>query len=173
MNCEYCGQDEWRGSICARCGGKRGDHATKDRIEKGEPFPYNGFIVWPIRKWNDFTSGSWDREFHFYLGDRLIEIISISKEMWQELYPPSVPAAAYTISEPMKFVWELFRVAQGDKEELIQVGKNNYDKKPAMFITIARRYDGEKDGWPTEKISRYESMTWDELLALKDRVNAT
>ena len=169
MNCEYCGRDEWRGTVCARCGGERQEHTTKDRIEKGEPFSYNGFIVWAIRKWNDFTSGSWDREFHFYLGDRLIEIISISREMWYELYPPS-ESANTTLADPMKFIWELFQIAQGDEEELIQIGKNNYDKKPAMFITIARQYDGEKDGWPTEKISRYNSMTWDELLALKDRV---
>lgn len=165
MNCEYCGQDDWRGSICVRCGGKRIEHTEKDRIEKGEPFSYNGFIVWPIRKWTDFPH-SCDREFHFYLGDRLIEIISISSEMWRELFPD--PTIAY---DYMRFVWELFRVAQGDEDELIQIGKDNYDKRPAMFITIARRYDGEKDGWPTEKISRYNSMTWGELLSLKDRVS--
>ena len=171
MNCQYCGQDDWRGSVCARCGGKPDEHPAKDKIEKGEPFPYNGFIVWPIRKWNDLTSDCWDREFHFYLGDRLVEIISISKEMWQELYPPT-ESSALNIIDPMRFIWELFRVAQGDREELIQIGRDNYNKKPAMFITIARRYDGEKDGWPSEKVSQYDSMTWGELLALRDRVNA-
>ena len=131
--CAYCGQLTGE-SVCHLCGG-----SGEERWEKNErmlnPFFYNGYMVW--RSWiDDFESIS---RYYFYLGDRLVQIIQ---------FPQSFIYRVRDVNDLkfdfMKFVWNLFLIAQGEKE-VLEIEENvsqNMGVLPATFEI--RRIEPEK-----------------------------
>jgi hypothetical protein len=161
-SCSYCSSNHFENGKCQSCGAPNSAveiEASRD-IWKGEPFAYNGFIVWPIvRGWEGI--GGRSREYHFYLGDRLVEIVEFSDEIWRELF---VRDSAAIQTNPMKLVWELFLVACGDEKEYIQeVAHYNGSVRPARLTTRVELLDppGTANG-----------LSWDEVEALRQKVYA-
>jgi len=87
--------------------------------ERGIPFFYNGYVVWPLR---EVARDGW--KFVFYLGRDVVEVIEVLREqMWE--------AGVDEMTDPMCFIWELFCTAQGEEEVLEICAKN--DKPPVRF----------------------------------------
>ena len=61
--------------------------------------------------------------YHFYLGERLVESITVSRELVTRFVEHGTQA--------MGFVWDLFKLAQGEKK-VLKVQEQN-SKKPATF----------------------------------------
>jgi hypothetical protein len=98
---------------------------TDNKPVKGEPFHYNGYVVWwladPMRD---------EAEYLFYLGDRLVERFTVTREALRTFVPESCDA--------MPFIWELFLVAQGKKEKIVHVPEQNAIESAVFEITIKR-----------------------------------
>jgi hypothetical protein len=119
MKCSYCGTDKQTGDRCEKCGAPISRVKESDRW-KSEPFFYNGYIVYYLREMAEDTF-----ECQFWLGKELIERIRVSRAVLEEhikLYEDSI-----------SFFWDLFLLAQGEKEVLVWQEKNT--KYPAMFET--------------------------------------
>jgi hypothetical protein len=132
--CAYCGQLTGE-SICHLCGGSGDQHREMEKERMLNPRFYNGYIVWP--SWvDDFESIS---RYYFYLGDRLVQIIQFPRSF---IY--RVKGADDFNFDFMEFVWNLFLVAQGEKEvfEIEENMKENMAVVPATFEI--RRIEPEK-----------------------------
>jgi hypothetical protein len=140
MKCQYCGNlgNTVEGEPCQTCGAPV--IFKQDPIEKGDPFFYNGYMLWPERNfWKD------DRTIHFLLGDRLVETITISKLTLNQL-----------VGEGQSFLplfWDLFKVTQGE-EEVLRIKELN-TRYPAIF-EVRRIENPEKQ--------YLASLTYDDLI---------
>ena len=126
--CDYCGQatDEVR---CPGCQSENFDSKPVNQIVRGEPFHFNGYVVWWLADaWLDSA------EYLFYLGDRLVERFTISREVLNMFVPENCPA--------MPFIWDIFMVAQSEEEVLRVVEQNTI--KPATF-EITRKPSVEEE----------------------------
>jgi hypothetical protein len=133
--CKYCGTDG-EGQFCESCSAEFVEEVEEEYI-KGEPFFYNGYIVWWIRELSsDF------HKVYFYLGDRLVEVIEFSHGFLCQIdgYEEGISM--------WPFVWELFKAAHGEEEVLKVKERNNI--RPAMFEI--RRIE-------PEKLSEKDAMT--------------
>lgn len=116
--CQYCGQESKNGH-CVNCGSTNFGDTPKERICKGQPFYYNGYVVWWLADILTFKV-----TYLFYLGDRLVENITLSRDILDRFVPKHC--------DPMSFVWSLFELAQG-KEEVLQIVEQNTSRMPAHF----------------------------------------
>ena len=138
--CSYCEQPNHKeNEFCKYCGAEL-DRIDKACIQKGEPFAYNGYIVWPIKNIPmDFL------EYHFYLGDRLVDVIKISRDILLNFVPQG--------TSEMGLVWDLFLVSQGEEEVLHIVEQNKVD--PACF---------ELKRVPTEREAYIDNLSIEDLM---------
>ena len=120
--CDYCGQSS--GEVqCPDCGSRSFGSKPVSQITKGEPFHYNGYVVWWLA-----TDWAYDKaEYLFYLGDRLVERFTISRDVLRMFVPE------YQSSMP--FIWDLFLIAQGE-EEVLRVVEQNTTKPRTFRITL-------------------------------------
>ena len=117
--CDYCGTLNENILNCSGCAAPLSDKSTPEHTsERCEPFSYNGYIAWPERDLmrNIFT-------VHFYLGDLLVESISVSHEVLMQFVPEAC--------EYMPFFYDLLKVAQGE-EEVFRIKEQNVPR-PKMF----------------------------------------
>jgi hypothetical protein len=132
MKCEYCGNPELKADAksCPKCGAPVDAPVTKS-VERGAPFYENGFMVWPERDWSRdiLTLGFW-------AGDRLLERISIDRELLHQLVPEGV--------DPFHIFWELFKVAHGETEVLRLQEQNT--RYPATF-EVRRIENPQRQEW--------------------------
>lgn len=124
MKCEYCLTDNQSGEYCEKCGAKL---PIKKDDYKSEPFFYNGYICYAMRHYEKDSF-----EVQFWLGRELIQRIDIPREIVDEQVP--------LYCDKMPFFWDLFLVAQGEKEVLEWQEKNT--KYPARFEV--RRIENEE-----------------------------
>lgn len=129
MKCEYCGSTGQSGECCEKCGAPLPKH--EDLLKKSEPFFYNGFICYVLRDYPCDTI-----EVQFWLGRDLIERIKIPQDLLRERFAEGV--------DYMTFFWDLFLVAQGEKE-VLEIKERN-DKHPAVF-EIRRIPNPERERW--------------------------
>jgi len=123
--CAYC----WK-SVCS-CGAEDYGDAPKDvetMEERGMPFFYNGYVVWPLR--NLFFSHD-VMQYVFYLGHEVVEVIELSIRTMKEWVPEGCA--------PMDLVWDLFCAAQGD-EVVIEI--QAWNKKRPAKLQVTRVDDG-------------------------------
>ncbi len=131
--CAFCSTEIDKGvKTCPRCGSNDIEHVQEERLERSDPYPYNGYIVYAIF---DFMRIRDAIEYHFYLGERLVEIIKVSRDVLKKLVPEN--------TDEMDFIWDLFLIAQG-KEEVLRVVEQN-TVTPATFEI--RRVKSEKEQW--------------------------
>lgn len=118
VTCEYCGQSQdGQRMKCSECGGQLPKPGTqKPDRERYAPFPYNGYIVWPIR---DFARRQ--EEYHFYLGERLIDVVVLEHELIREFVKEGETV--------MPLVWSVFLLQQGETEVLRVVEQNTLERK--------------------------------------------
>lgn len=119
--CDYC-EMATNETQCPGCGSRNFDNKPVNQITRGEPFHYNGYVVWWLADaWLDTA------EYLFYLGDRLVERFTVSRDVLNMFVPENCTA--------MPFIWDIFLVAQGEEEVLRVVEQNTI--KPATFrITL-------------------------------------
>lgn len=129
MECEYCRQPVEKDILnCTNCGA--GVVATtdvgglmplpKDEIVWAQPRAYKGYVVWGYSDY--FTEIA---VYQFWLGDKIIETIELSREMIKQFVPEHQDSIA--------FAWELFELTQGE-EEVLRIAQQNYKgKHPATF----------------------------------------
>lgn len=124
--CQYCGSekkaDEKR---CAGCDAANfGERPTQRRYE-GDPFLYNGYVVHWV---TDIDNCMRQMVEHvFYLGDRLIERIVVDRDVLRRFVPES--------HDIMPFIWDLFKLAQGE-EEVLRITEQNTVKPVVFKITV-------------------------------------
>ena len=110
--CSYCNQSVFSEvGKCLGCGASVPVEiviTTKD-MRKGEPFAYNGVIIWPI-----YDVGMDICEYHFYTGNTLQAIIPISRSLMDDMFPERDKGYDIPI---LPFLWELFLVAVGEKKQ--------------------------------------------------------
>ena len=73
--------------------------------------------------------------WHFFLGERLIESITVDREVYRKFVPKNEDGRA--------FIWELFKVAQGE-QEVARVQAMNERKSPLFEI---KRVETEREEW--------------------------
>lgn len=113
MICEYCHSEGQTGKCCSKCGAP-----TREEIKRGTPFLYNGYIVWLGRDYSRDTC-----DVSFYLGERLVQTISVPYRNLREFVPEGC--------DSMDFFYKLLTVAIGEVE-VLRVKEMN-TKSPAMF----------------------------------------
>lgn len=128
--CQYCGE-RVTSNVCVGCGSTDLGDIPEERICKGDPFFYNGYIVWRIA---DFYQDQ--ATYLFYLGDRLVETITLSRDILDQFVPRHCTA--------MPFIWDLFELAQGEKE-VLRVVEQNTSRGPAEFEI--RSVLSEREKW--------------------------
>ena len=160
--CAYCGQTNFDDSgKCLGCNSlKRSIPCADKHAEGGAPFFYNGFMVWPI-----YTNGILERdaiEYQFWLGERFVDSILITREFIQDVFPHSADCAI----DIMPFIWKLFEVKCGDIEiAFFDTAKENvrlYNSERESIV-FARRTQ-----MPEERSRYYAGLSWDELIRLKE-----
>lgn len=131
MKCEYCGTDEQKGKTCDKCGAVVSSKRNFDEEYKSEPRFYNGYIIYWLEQRATETI-----EVQFWLGRELIQRVCVNRELLR-LHVPE-------FGDSMTFFWDLFLIAQGEKEVLEWVERNK--KYPASF-KITRSENIEKERW--------------------------
>ena len=124
--CQYCGNEEEADEKrCAGCDTVSfGEQLAQQRYE-GNPFPYNGYVVWWIR---DIISMPLQTvEYLFYLGDQLVERIILDRDIIKRFVPEH--------GDVMPFIWDLFKLAQGE-EEVLRITEQNAVKPVIFEITV-------------------------------------
>lgn len=116
MKCEYCLSEKQSGEFCEKCGAPLSKQSGD--LWKSEPFFYNGYICYTLR---DLASGTY--EVQFWLGRELLQRICVPIDFVRIRVPQG--------DDAMPFFWELFIVAQGEKE-VIEFQEMN-KKYPARF----------------------------------------
>lgn len=132
MRCEYCLSKSQEGEICGRCGAPlNGGSQVKNTLEilKSEPFFYNGYICYSLHDQVNDTV-----EVQFWLGHDLIERIMVNRDILKYHVPENF--------DSMAFFWDLFLLAQGEKEVLEIKEKNSV--YPATF-EVRRVENPEKE----------------------------
>ena len=133
MKCAYCKQKvDSDQEKCPNCGSSERESSQAYITDYG-PFFYEGYIVWMT------YDGLWppDRaSWYFYLGDKLIETITLDREVVFKFVPKGVSV--------MPFVWDLFKVAAGEKE-VLRVQEQN-TRRPAVFEIRCVSAD-EREEW--------------------------
>lgn len=115
--CQYCDQKK-EGERCANCGATEAKAQDGQRERWHNPYLLHGYIVWECSDWLG-DRFSW----HFYLGDTLIETITLTRSAYRQFVPEH--------SDGTEFIWSLFELAQG-KEEVLRIQQQN-TREPAVF----------------------------------------
>ena len=145
--CIYCGE-----AICG-CGARsrgRASQVEPPHQQRREPFPYNGYIVWPLV---DEMMDTF--EFQFWRGDTCAEVIAINRGMLRDLCGDGIAT-----SDPMPFIWQLFEVAQGNKGMVVIQEKNA--RRPAMFAITRLEQDVPRLTWD-DVVEQYKMQGGDLL----------
>jgi hypothetical protein len=129
MKCEYCGTADGKGKICDKCGAVLSE-PKQENLQTG-PFFYNGYVCFSLLDYMSDTV-----EVQFWLGRELIQRIAVSRELMRLHVPDG--------GDSMSFFWDLFLIAEGEKEVLEWVEKNK--KYPASF-KISRSENIEVERW--------------------------
>lgn len=162
MECKYCGGEKFNGIKCIGCGSRNSTESTASTpsaCEKSAPFFFNGFMVYAER-----NPATWDRQFFFWLGDRLVDVVYISRDLWFTLFPGWEAAS----TDSMQFVWNMFLVQQGEKKDfIVEMANRNNDtfasrRRGGEIVLITRRQT-EK-----EVAAQYSDIPWDELVKMRD-----
>lgn len=122
MTCAYCGETLQPDALaCSQCGAPV---EKKGRTSKGEPFLYNGYVVWPAYDYHDYDSFVIDKlNYSFWLGDRLIETIKVDRHIIREMIPEN--------TDPFNLIWDLFKLTQ-EPDEVLRIQEQN-KPNPATF----------------------------------------
>jgi hypothetical protein len=155
VNCNYCGQDVFKDNKCLGCGARSHTKEPLVTPERRDPFAYNGYIIWPLR---DFSRDS--ITFSFWQGDTHCEDIAFSWEMWRSLNRYGELPTVTSNDDPMRFVWQMFEIAQGRKDVLVI----QEEKKvlPAMFLVC--RAEHPKKSWTWEEMVEEYKMQGGDVL---------
>lgn len=127
--CDYCGTVSAGEGKCPGCQSPSFDNEPAETIREGHPFHYNGYVVWWLADWRYDTA-----EYLFYLGDTLVERFTVSQDVLRVFVPEHC--------EVMPFIWDLFKVAQGEEEVAWVMEQNAV--KPAVF-EITRKPTAEEE----------------------------
>jgi hypothetical protein len=130
MKCNYCGTDDRSGKTCDKCGAPLPDSSAK--ADRSQPFFHNGYICYTLR---DYAMDV--IETQFWLGHDLIERIVLPFDFVRTHFDMAS-------TDAFDFVWDLFLLAQGEKEVLEVQEKNN--KYPALF-EIRHIENPDKQRW--------------------------
>jgi len=134
MKCAYCKQEIGKDQEkCPNCGAIEREGSQESYTMDYGPTFYNGYVVWML------LDDMWppDRaSWYFYLGDRLIETITLDREIVHKFVPEG--------QSVMPFVWDLFKVAAGE-EEVLRIKEQN-TCKPIVF-EIRRVPADEREEW--------------------------
>ena len=161
--CAYCNQSNFdTNGKCLGCGGqRRATQGPERHAEKGEPFFYNGFMVWPVYRANDFLERN-AIEYQFWLGERFIDSVLMTREFVNDIFPHGED----TFTDIMLLVWRLFEVKCGDGEiAFLDTAKENvqrYNTERETLVFVRRMQ------MPEERSRYYEGLSWDELVRLKE-----
>ena len=126
--CDYCNMPT-SAEECPNCGSRSFDSKPVSQIHESQPFYYNGYVIW----WCCAEWGFDTAEYLFYLGDRLVERFTVTREFLRAFVPEACSATG--------FIWDLFLIAQGEEEVLQVVEQNTI--KPAVF-EITRKPSSEE-----------------------------
>jgi hypothetical protein len=152
VNCAYCGQDVFDNRKCVGCGARlKAETEPLVTRERRDPFAYNGYIIWPLRDYLRDTV-----EFQFWRGDTLVETIIFSWELWRNLNPDVIAVS----TDPFKYVWQLFEIAQGNKDHLVIQEQNK--RLPAMFVVSRSEHPLRSWTWE-EAVEEYKLQGGDIL----------
>jgi len=125
--CNYCGQrvDD---DFCEHCGGRNGQKKLQDEIQRGEPFYYEGYIVWALREiQSDAIS------YVFYRGREIVDKIRITGALLRARFIDG--------ESEFSFIWNLFLLSQGLTDAVVQ----RQSVREPQFITI--RLESEEETW--------------------------
>lgn len=128
MNCEYCGAKNQGGEYCEKCSAKIPE---KKDIWKSDPFFYEGYICYAITDYCKRT-----REIQFWLGRELIQRICLPFEF--------IDTRIIEAEDPMPLFWDLFLLAQGEKDVIEWQEKN---KKYPMRFEVRRIENETVEAW--------------------------
>ena len=104
--CAFC-KELTAAKECPSCGSASFDSKPVSRLHESQPIHYNGYVIWWCADWHLDTA-----EYLFYLGDRLVERFTVTREVLRMFVPEACSATGY--------IWDLFLIAQGE-EEVLQV----------------------------------------------------
>jgi len=160
--CSYCHQENFDASgKCLGCGSnKKSTPSILERTEqRGEPFFYNGFMVWPIYK-NDMMERL-ATEYQFWLGERFVDSVLITRNFIRDVFQDNGDCISI-----MPFIWKLFEVKCGDREiAIFDTAKENmrqYESERESIIFCRRTQ------MPEERSKYYAGLSWDEMMRLKE-----
>lgn len=120
--CDYCELESSGEDECPGCGARSFGSKPASHVFESQPMHYNGYVIWWIENlWHDSA------EFLFYLGDRLVERFSLSREVLRMFVPEHCSM--------MPFIWDVFLVAQGE-EEVLRVAEQNTIRPATFEITL-------------------------------------
>lgn len=117
MICEYCREDK-----CG-CGAHKMFEPQKERGNKWGFF-YNGCVVFVEE---EFFRDS--RRYYFFLGKELLASLRFSRQYLEE----NVPEYA----DPMSFIWPIFELTQGYRDNIEIIKKNNDGREYLVTITVS------------------------------------
>jgi len=137
--CIYCEQRNEPEAVCCNyCAAILPTYSS--RLDRIDPFFYMGYVVWALRE-QTFRYDTYS--YFFYLGARLVETITVDRDVVKKFVPEC--------SSPMQFIFDLFKLAQGEKRVLKIVEANS--RKPATF-EIRRVDDEYLEGLTIERVER-------------------
>lgn len=136
MFCEFCGKEqETPGRLyCKFCGAPL--PKIVPRKDDGYYFPLNGYVVWVIADPARDT-----RSFYFYRGTQLVEHFEFSRPLLRERM------TEYLTTDDL--LWQLFLVAQGEKEVLTVMEQDV--PYPATF-EIRRIENPDRERWRNRQL---------------------
>lgn len=113
----------WCGNNPCGCGVNEYVEANteRERVTIG-PIFYNGVALFVDR---DFVSAT--EHFYFYVGRELAAEIRVSEFYLQDHIPEG--------TDPMSFVWQLFELSQGYRDNIEYIKKNQRGRKVKFTIT--------------------------------------
>lgn len=122
MICQYCGKNHDKFRHCPTCGAPAPEAVKPD--DRGGWYEFiNGYIVWFLR---DFSRTN--LQVYFYLGDRLVEHFDFDMDLVRERLGIGENSPGFGIND---FIWNLFRLAQGE-DEVLRIEEQN-KRYPAVF----------------------------------------
>lgn len=121
--CQYCGSEKRADKVrCTGCDAADFGDRPAQRMRDCSPFYYNGYVVWWIE-----DIGYRTFEFLFYLGNQLVERITLHRDVLRRFVSEHY--------DTMPFVWDLFKLAQGE-EEVLRITEQNAVKPVVFEITV-------------------------------------
>jgi hypothetical protein len=148
VKCEFCGEGQDQKERCGFCGAPLPEKNGQEAWVRVEPFYLYGYFVWP-----EINYAKMSTRFFFYLGDRLVDTMEISRRSIEELVSPGESIDTLLIS--------LLKVSQGE-EEVLRIQSRNAERNTLFEIRKIEMKQRSEIGW-----SQYAVNSMDSLSVLK------